>query len=512
MARYPFLGERRSGASHGLQDKHRERDALQWELEDARTYDQWAQAAIEYDRRTGRERWKQHPRSSLYDHALIAEKFGRLRALREAGDARGLLYEIEEGLHGNLGGMGRAVLYQRARFGTKQLIQDYVHAAVDALLFLERVTDDVLSRATRHDLFDRASHCYGRTALMMSSGGTLMYFHMGVAKALFEQGVLPRVISGSSAGALVAAMLGCRTDDELEGFFTPQNLYFGEKWEPSRLERMTGIRRIFGTDAFAQTFDRLVPDLTFREAFERTGRHISISVSPRERHQSPRLLNALTSPHVLIRSAVRASCAIPGLFDPVQLLARDAQGRTVPFLKSKWIDGVFAADLPAKQLARLYGTNHYVVSYVNPALLLLFRDHRVQGQGFKPVMTMAKSIARNVLKSTDGLIGRYLPESSVGVINKIAQDVLSQEYVGDINIAPQRRLFPPHRLLSPWTHREIAEMMLEGERRTWPRIEAIRTSTAISRTLDGILDRASRRWQHGARTRPSAAARKGSPA
>lgn len=487
MSRMPLQGGRGARASQALQQKHAERYALQVTLERAGTYAEWRAGAQAYDRLTGRERWKDQPRSSLYDHALIGEKLERLRQLRAADDVDGLVFEIEEGVHGNLGGMGRAVLYQRARFGTKRQIHEYVDAVSEALSYLAQVPEARLPLASKRDLFDRAHHCYGRTALMMSSGGSLMYFHFGVAKALFEQGVLPGVISGSSAGAIVASILGSHTDAELKGFFEPENIYFGEKWVPNRLERLTGLRRILGTESFANTFDRLIPNYTFREAFERTGRHISISVSPRERHQSPRLLNALTSPHVLIRSAVRASCAVPGLIEPVQLMARDAKGQEVPFLKSKWIDGVFAADLPAKQLARLYGTNHYVVSYVNPVLLAVFRDHRVQGQALKPVMTMLKSTARNVLKSTDGLIGRYLPASSVGVVNKIAQDVLSQEYVGDINITPQRRLFSPHRLLSPFTRQEIAELMAEGERQTWPRIEMIRTSTRISRTLEGIL-------------------------
>jgi TAG lipase/steryl ester hydrolase/phospholipase A2/LPA acyltransferase len=420
---------------------------------------------------------------------MIGEKLDRLRALLQQGDSRGLMFEIEEGVHGNLGGMGRATLHNKARFGTKQLITDYVAAVADTLSHLERIDDAVVPRAAKLDLFRRASHCYGRTALMMSSGGMLMFFHFGVAKAMFEQGVLPNLISGSSAGAIVAAVLGTRTDAELQGFFTPENLYFGEAWSPNRLERLTGLRRIFGTESFERTFDRLIPDLTFREAYERSGRNISISVSPCERHQSPRLLNAVTSPHVLIRSAVRASCAVPGLFEPVQLMARDPDGQAVPFLKSRWIDGVFAADLPAKQLARLYGTNHYIVSYVNPVLLLTFRDHRTQGHGLKPIVDLLKGTARSLLKAADPLIGKYVPASSVGVVHKIAHDVLSQEYVGDINITPQRRLFSPLRLVSPYTHKEIGDLMLEGERQTWPRIEMIRISSQIGRTLDGILAR-----------------------
>lgn len=42
---------------------------------------------------------------------------------------------------------------------------------------------------------------------------------MGVAKVLFDHGLLPRVIAGSSAGAIVSAVLCTRTDSELQEFF-----------------------------------------------------------------------------------------------------------------------------------------------------------------------------------------------------------------------------------------------------------------------------------------------------
>ena len=466
------------------------KQALQQQMTQATTYETWASSAQAADVLSGRDAWKLRERSNLYDHATIRARLDQLRLLRGSGDDLGLVFALDEGVHGNLGGMGKPVLYSKARFGTKQLISDYLGTVADTLLYLESLPETRLPTAVKLDLFRRASLCYGRSALMLSSGGTLMYFHFGVAKALLDQGLLPNVISGSSAGSIVASVLGSRSDEELKGFLTAENVRFGAAWQPSRMERTTGLRRIFGSEAFEQTFDRLIPDITFREAFERSGRHISISVSPCERHQTPRLLNAITSPHVLIRSAVRASCAIPGLFEPVQLMARDAHGHTVPYLNSRWIDGVFAADLPAKQLARLYGSNHYIVSYINPVLLPTFRDHKLESAWLKPVQVMLKSTAQNVLKSTDVLLGKYLPASSVGAANKVAHDLLSQNYVGDINIAPQQRLVSPLKLLSPNTDNEIAALMLEGERQTWPRIEMVRNSSRISRTLDEILRRA----------------------
>ena len=48
-------------------------------------------------------------------------------------------------------------------------------------------------------------------------------------------------------------------------------------------------------------------------------------------HEPPRLLNYLTSPHVVVWSAVTASCAFPGLFEAQELMAKDRQGKLVPY-------------------------------------------------------------------------------------------------------------------------------------------------------------------------------------
>ena len=47
--------------------------------------------------------------------------------------------------------------------------------------------------------FERTGQSFGRSALMLSGGATLGLFHSGVIKALWTEGLLPKVISGSSA-------------------------------------------------------------------------------------------------------------------------------------------------------------------------------------------------------------------------------------------------------------------------------------------------------------------------
>jgi len=43
-------------------------------------------------------------------------------------------------------------------------------------------------------------------------------------------------------------------------------------------------------------------------------------------------MNYLTGPNVVIRSAVLASCAVPGVFPPAMLEALDYSGQTVPYM------------------------------------------------------------------------------------------------------------------------------------------------------------------------------------
>ena len=59
----------------------------------------------------------------------------------------------------------------------------------------------------------------GRSALVLSGGATIGCFHLGIAKVLMEQHLLPRVIVGSSAGSIVGGMLATHTSAELRRLF-----------------------------------------------------------------------------------------------------------------------------------------------------------------------------------------------------------------------------------------------------------------------------------------------------
>jgi predicted acylesterase/phospholipase RssA len=67
---------------------------------------------------------------------------------------------------------------------------------------------------------------FGQTALVLQGGSTFGLVHLGVAKCLFQQNLLPRIICGNSVGALIAALVCTRTDDELPvGFFSNLSIH-----------------------------------------------------------------------------------------------------------------------------------------------------------------------------------------------------------------------------------------------------------------------------------------------
>lgn len=74
---------------------------------------------------------------------------------------------------------------------------------------------------------------------------------------------------------------------------------------------------------------RFTGDLTFKEAFTKFGWNLNITVTDFSMTQTSRLLNYLSTPNVLIWSAVCASCAIPGMFSKVELMQKLDDGSII---------------------------------------------------------------------------------------------------------------------------------------------------------------------------------------
>ena len=483
---------------------------LQKQMNEAQSYAAWKHAARLHDEVTGLDRWKEMDQTRLYDHASIRRRLNRLRRLRSTCNDHGLLFALNEGIHGNMGGMGSSALYTRAEFGTKHLITEYIDEITEAIDYLAEVDDEKISFEEKLNFFRRASHCYGRSALMLSGGAMLGFFHLGVVKELVEQGVLPRVISGASAGSLVAGVLGTHTDEGLHQFFDASELVIEAKSEASWFNRMLlGRHPQIDVHDIEEAVERMIPDLTFQQAFELTGRRINISVGPADEHQTSRLLNATASPNVYIRSAVMASCAVPGVFPAVTLEAENVHGEKQPYLSSRrWVDGSVTEDLPAKRLARLYGVNHYIASQTNPFVLLTKRDPDYEHSIGNFLLDLAEHSVKEWARLIHGASRRYTKGwKRFNLVGNMIISIITQEYTADINILPRYRFMDPRKLFGQLSEEDLMMLISEGQKSTWPKLEMIRNCSKISRKLDELVHRydheALRRLAPKGRHRPS---------
>src|SRR5690606_14667380 len=115
---------------------------LERQMASCNSYEEWRAAALEHDDLSGMRRWREVDQTRQYDYVQIRLRLDRLRSLRARQDYQGLLFTLNEGIHGNIEGMGRSTLYQRAKFGTKHLIEQYIDEVDDSLRFLAGLQSD----------------------------------------------------------------------------------------------------------------------------------------------------------------------------------------------------------------------------------------------------------------------------------------------------------------------------------------------------------------------------------
>ena len=450
-------------------------------------YNNWFKAATEEDERKGGLRWKAQERSNRYDYRVVRERLQELHDVRASGDLKKLMYYFDEGIHGNMAGIGAPGLYRRAKTGTKDLIEEYIKALDDSLHHLATVDSKALSLDDRLNFFRRARQAFGRCGLMLSGAGSLGPFHLGVSQALASQNLIPNVVSGASAGSMVAAVLCSHADDELLERLTDDAI-LDTLDEVQDLEVNPRSGRM-GKDAVRSLIDSWIPDLTFAEAREVTGRSLNVSVAPSSMYQQSRTLNDVTSPNVLIREAVLASCAVPGVFPPVKLMARGANGKRMPYVKTRsWVDGSVTNDMPRDRLARVHGCNFFIASQTNPVVRWAIGEPNSSNL-FSQWVGVYQAAAKEVVRKSYPLAMRITRSvAPLSEATRLWYSVVTQDYTADVNILPKQRFWDPTKLLAPLSTERTLELIDSGRSATWPHIERIRNCTAITRRVDESID------------------------
>ncbi len=458
-------------------------------MREAETYATWHEAASVLDEREGLDEWMEEDVCEDFDWQLIRTRLRQLRQLREDGDVHALVHYMRQGLHWNIGNIGNPKLYAYARTGTKTLIDQYLQTVVETLEYLADTSFPEWPHARKLKFFREVTQSFGQSGLLLSGGATLGLFHVGVVKAIYLEGLLPRVLSGSSAGSVVAAAVSTRNEEQTLELLDPENSYY-RFWRALRPADMMRFGSVMDPTQLRKAIAANVPDLTFEQAFEASGRSLNITVSPAGSNQPPRLLNHLTFPYVCVREAVAASCSVPLIFPPVMLMTRDARGARVPFMPTlKWNDGSLKSDLPMQRLRRLHNANHFVVSQTNPHVIP-FLARAEGGPRAGRLAGVRKLVMGTLLQQSRSVVDiarSGLPDGGLRKPLDMAASLLDQNYRGNVTIMPQNSLWRFMRVTANPRIDDVRRFILEGERATWPRMAQVRNQLMVSQALERCL-------------------------
>ena len=153
-----------------------------------------------------------------------------------------------------------------------------------------------------------------RPALVLSGGGILGAVQVGVLKALFQGGLRPSMVVGTSVGALNGAVVAFQPDlagiSELEAVWRDLRVSRIFEQNPVRLAVNLITRRncMFRTDLLKHLLDDSLVSDDFAAA------HIPLRVVATDMTRGEKVVFEEGS----VSTAVMASCAIPGLFCPIE--------------------------------------------------------------------------------------------------------------------------------------------------------------------------------------------------
>ncbi|KAM9899404.1 hypothetical protein OXX69_009491 [Metschnikowia pulcherrima] len=483
-----------------------ERKKLRDRLRQSKTYEEWVENAKALDVFLGLDKWSDNPKFSYYDYRTLQKTIQRLKVLRQKKDIPDLMVFLQGCLRKNFAGIENRQLYSHRYYGTKKVVERYIDEVVRAIDCVAQASDTQVSAKAKRKFFRVVQKNYGKSALCLSGGACFAYTHFGLVKALLDNDSLPRIVSGTSGGGLIAALTCTRTDDELRQLLVPE---LAAKITACEDPWYVWIPRWWRTGARFDAVDWARKSnfftngsTTFQEAYHKTGRQLNISTVPAEPNSPVILCNTVTSPNCIIWSSLLASSAVPGILNPVVLMMKDSKTHeAVPFsMGNKWRDGSLRTDIPVDALNTYYNVNFSIVSQVNPHISLFF--YAPKGTVGKPVAIARRKTRKLKFASLRG--GFFATASEhllkleikkwLEIIKLLdlfprwsAQDwsnVFLQRFTGTITIWPRNRFKDFWNILSDPNEAQMEEYLMKGQRSMFPRLLFVKHRLSIERAIE----------------------------
>ena len=455
-------------------------------MQKSTTFNTWKIHAETLDNLQNKLSWKLNPKSSLYDHNEVSLALQALKTKRVREDIDGMIHILRSVLIKNIYSINTSYLYTYTNVGTKKLIEEFLDEIYLSLNYIAKLPDKKLSLIKKLEFFSEAKHSYGRTALMLSGGAIFGLYHIGIIITLMENDILPQVVCGSSVGAIVASLLCCLNYQEIYKFLTrkhedydgPFHLKFTNDSIFEKIYRLLTTGALRDIEVLRGYLRELLGDITFKEAFNKTGRILNINVTGYKEHDHNRLLNYITSPNVLVFSAACASSAAPIMFNPTELLCKNEYGHIVPYYfnsrNKKYIDGSMSADVPMKRLSELFNVNNFLVSQVNPWVIPFLDEEDENKKYFKrnkiSVLKLIIKVIISEIRHRLKQLQLFLPHYYSQILN-----LITQEYTGDITVFPEFCWKDACNLITNPTELDYHRFKIFGNKRIFHKISLIKS-------------------------------------
>eukprot|EP00980_Cylindrotheca_fusiformis_P011022 scaffold2533_cov137-Cylindrotheca_fusiformis.AAC.10 len=340
---------------------------------------------------------------------------------------------------------------------------------------------------------------YGRTALCLSGGAAMGSYHFGHLKGLIETDCLPQIISGTSAGSAIGALVCTRTKEELEQDLKPEIIskklkFFVSPWG-DRIKSLIKNGYMFAYEDWRDMVRWFTMDLTFEEAYRKTGRTFCITLASTTKKAPPVLINHISAPNVTIASAVVASAAVPGFVAPVRLQLKDSAGVLRSAGEETYYDGSIQTDIPIAGLSEMLNCQFFIACQANPHVVPFFFDSK--GAVGRPsrwssgeqawswrggfLLAALELYLKNDMKAKFVFLNDL--EAAVG----FTSTMMTQQFHGSTTIVPQVQFKDYFTLFADPSTEMIDRCMQVGSVAAYQHAAMIRSHYRIADTIDECL-------------------------
>ncbi|KAK0617913.1 hypothetical protein B0T17DRAFT_618566 [Bombardia bombarda] len=584
-------------------------------LNSASVFEEWEEAALQLDNILGLDLWRNNATSRHYDYRLIHERLAIIEAARDARDVDTVVDLLRSGLVRNLGNITATKLYNRSFAGTKFLIEEYITQVAEAVEDIgallmpqqvaaaaastafastttaaagpelssalvdfddgegngpSRITDfgsgmggmsiSAMSTQTKLEVIHDTRRAFGRSTLVLQGGAIFGLCHLGVVKALFLRGLLPRIITGTATGALIATLVAIHTEEELlrvlsgdgidlsafsdragrksskgKGYNNNNNNNSNnsdEERSSSIIETLweewaTVLRRaqrfwkegyFLDVKVLEECVRTNVGDVTFEEAYHRSKRVLNITVATAGQGGVPTLLNHLTAPNVVssLDRRRRLQRIHPSLYGQreTRILCKDPQGNIIPWKPANTADFRHWTHLsysgrgsPLARIGELFNVNHFIVSQARPYLIPFLQSDMhgpslVETRNSNKLTSLTAFLVRMVSLEMRHRLRQLdtLQLLPAGIRRFLVDEGVSG---ASMTLVPEVTVWDFVRLLETPTKETLEYWIQRGERSVWPAVAALRIRCAVETELDRAYQKARRFKAGGLRRKTS---------